>query len=328
MSKTRKIVMMIISLIVSVLLWGYVVTYVNPVIDVSISGIPIQILNADTLEARGFILTNVSNTTTAVTVSGSRLDVADIDADDILATLDVANYGEGENAIRLNISAPSNVTVKEIKNNGRVTATIEQLVSEEKPYEFLYGGTIPQGYEMGFLTLKPEAVKVSGAKSLVDSVETLRVILDLNNVSKEGYHFESAIAPTSADSKEVGGVSLSAQKLTGTAYLCEVVEIGLNILVDGDLPEGMAVTSDNYPYVRVRTYTDVFDTVELLDTEPVPAAALSENPADILLTPVLPEGVEYASNGGPVTAKLYLIPAEEPENPEEPSEEESSETQN
>ena len=315
MTKVQKIVTGIVSLIGAFLLWAYVITFVNPVTDVPISNIPIQVLNADTLTKNGYILTGVSNTTTTVTVSGSRSDVSGITADDILVTLDVGGYREGDNSIRVNVSAPTSVTVKDIRNNGRVTAHIEQLVSETKPYEFLYAGSVRDGYEMGFLTLDPDVVTVTGAKSVVETVEKLRVILDLTQLRREGYSFESAIAPTSAADTEVKDVTLSAKRLSGRAYLCEVADVPLSVTVSGQLPEGFELAWEAEPRVHVRSAALDLSALESIPTEPVNASLLTEAGVDVTLVPVLPAAVEYAEEGGPVKARLLLVPI-----PEEPVE--------
>jgi len=318
-TKVQKIITGIVSLIGAFLLWAYVITFVNPVTDLPVTNIPIQILNADTLMKNGYILTGVSSQTTTVTVSGSRSDVSGITADDILVTLDVGGYGEGDNSIRLNVSAPTSVTVKEIRNNGRVTAHIEQLITEVKPYEFLYAGSLPDGFELGYLYLNPAEMTVTGAKSLVESVETLRVILDLSSVRREGYAFESAVSPTSAENTEVKNVTLSASKLTGNVFLCEVADVPLEITLSGELPEGYALETEGTPTVHVRSASADFRTLGALPTRPVDVSILTEAGVDVVLTPVLGDVIEYAEGGGPVTARLKLVPVQ----PEEESESES-----
>ncbi len=321
MTKSQKIVTVIISLLGAFLLWAYVITYVNPVTDVPIANIPIRILNADTLTKNGYVLTGVSNTTTTVTVSGNRSDVSGITAEDVLVTLDVGGYTEGENVIRVSVSAPANVTVKDIRNSGRVTATIEQLLTEPKPYEFLYSGSLPEGFELGYLYLDPAQMTVTGAKSLVDSVETLRVILDLSSVTRMGYAFESAVAPTSSGGTTVGNVSLSAPKLTGNVFLCEVADVPLKVTLSGELPEGFTVETEGEPTVHVRSASADFRTLEALETEPVDVSRVTESGVDVVLTPILGEVIEYAEGGGPVMARLKLVPLPEEEvyvEPEEP----------
>ncbi len=323
MTKAQKIVTMIVSLLLSVLLWAYVITFVNPVTDVAISNIPIRVLNADTLTKNGYILTGVSNTSTTVTVSGSRSDVSTISADDILVTLDVGGYTEGENVIRVNVSAPSSVTVTDIRNSGRVTAYIEQYITEAKPYEFLYSGSLPDGFELGYLYLDPATMTVTGAKSKVDAVETLRVILDLSSVTRMGYAFQSAIAPTSADGTTVSDVTLSAQKLTGNVFLCEVADVPLSVTLSGEPPEGYTVEVQGEPTVHVRSASADFKTLGSLPTEPVDVSRVTERGVTVELIPVLGEVIEYAEGGGPVSAILKLVPL--PEEPDETDEENGTE---
>ena len=311
MTKPQKIVMMILSVVIAFFVWAYVVTFVNPVVDVAISNIPIQILNADTLMKNGYVLTGVSNTSTTVTLSGNRSDVSGITEDDILVTLDVGGYTEGENVIRVNVSAPTSVTVKDIRNNGRVTAYIEQLISQTKPYEFLYGGSVRDGYEMGFVSLDPEVVTVTGAKSLVESVRVMRVILDLSQLSADGYRFESAISPTSEEGTEVKNVTLSASKLKGVAYLCKVADVPAAVTLTGELPEGYELAVEGDPAFRLRSAAVDLVALEGIATEPVDASILTEAGVEVTLSPAFPDGVEYAENGGPVSAVLKLVPAAE-----------------
>jgi len=82
----EKTVVMIISLVIALFLWGYVIGKVNPLDTVTISDVPVQVLNSESLSDRGLALSGGASYTVSVSIEGTRADISKITASDIVAT--------------------------------------------------------------------------------------------------------------------------------------------------------------------------------------------------------------------------------------------------
>jgi len=288
----EKTVVMIISLVIALFLWGYVIGKVNPLDTVTISDVPVQVLNSESLSDRGLALSGGASYTVSVSIEGTRADISKITASDIVATADLTGYGIGTNNIKVNVAAPTAVALKSTQPS-TVDITIEELISVAKPIEVVYTGTVPAGYETGFLTLEPEQILVSGPASLVNQVATLRVNVDLTQVTETGHRFESSATPVSSGLTPVEGVQLSAGTVKGEVFLCETKDLQLVLNVKGTVAEGFGLLTDAPETIRIRSASVDLSQIETITTEEIDVTGLSQSQT-VPLALVLPEGVEVA----------------------------------
>ena len=87
----HKILAFIIALAVSVCLWVYAVTVVNPDDKKSINDIRVRITGVNSLTADGLMLTSDEEQFVDVEVTGRRSDLKELNSSTLEATADVSN---------------------------------------------------------------------------------------------------------------------------------------------------------------------------------------------------------------------------------------------
>ena len=117
---TTNIGLKIFSLVLAFVLWVMVVNRQNPIGSVTVTGIPVTILNQDYFTEHGKYVEIEDNITIAVTVSGQRSVVENLSADDFTATIDFLNVvpEEGKAEIVCTCSNRS-ATIKQQNKIGR-----------------------------------------------------------------------------------------------------------------------------------------------------------------------------------------------------------------
>ena len=93
----NKNVLRLLSVVLALFLWFYVVAVENPYSERKITKIPIQFVNHEELESRGLAIDYSDVQTMDVVISGSRSDVMKVRADEITATVDLTGYEKGKN---------------------------------------------------------------------------------------------------------------------------------------------------------------------------------------------------------------------------------------
>ncbi len=125
-----------------------------------------------------------------ITVTGDKTRVSRLSGDDLTVVADLTNVKPGELVVQLkpdnvNIELPSGVKLDEIEPNKisvRIEPRIERLV-EVKP---AYSGQLPEGLVVYNATVTPGSVRVRGAASRVnalDSVPTEKIDLNVKTES-------------------------------------------------------------------------------------------------------------------------------------------------
>lgn len=283
---------LVIALLLAIGLWAYVVGMENPEKDIQIKDVPISFVNAEMLEADGLTILSVSDKTVNVVVSGHRSDIKDVKKDDIKITADLDGYKEGEHTVRLQIGRINNV---EIESKQKITIVVDQLISQEKPVSVSMAGDVQDEAEPYIMQVHPLTVTVTGAKTLVDSVVKVDAPLDIEKVGLALKSFTVALKPVNAAGETVekvmlntGSVSVSAVNLSKKTVPLEVPIVGQNL---GDAQRLLTVPKT----ITIKGLGTQLSEIQKITAETIDISNIYED-VEIDVIPILPEGVEAASN--------------------------------
>ena len=101
---------LVLSLLLAVVLWGYVAGAVDPQTTKHFGNVPIVYIGEETLTEAG--LAAPEEVTADILLGGHRSDLVALKKGDIVITADLSEAKEGENEIELNVEAPSGVRVE------------------------------------------------------------------------------------------------------------------------------------------------------------------------------------------------------------------------
>lgn len=87
-----KILAFLLALVVSIVLWFYAVTVVNPDDTITISGISVQFEGTEALTSQGLMLTGGDSTKVSIKVSGRRSDLKELNNETVTAIADVTAH--------------------------------------------------------------------------------------------------------------------------------------------------------------------------------------------------------------------------------------------
>lgn len=122
-----------------------------------------------------------------ITVTGDKSRVSRLTGDDLIVVADLSNSKPGEFVVQLkpetvNIELPSGVKLDEIEPN-KISVKLEPRIEKLIPVKPAFIGQLPEGYEIYETTVSPESVRVRGAASRVnalDSVPTEKIDLNVH----------------------------------------------------------------------------------------------------------------------------------------------------
>ena len=177
-------VLKILSLLIAIVLWMYVMGEVNPTITRTIENIPVELLNKNTLEQRELAIKNPAGFTADIIVEGKRADINSLEREKIKATADLFGYEEGENYVPVQLEVPDNIKLREIKTP-KIQVTLEKLTSVYKAVTVDFTGRTEDGTQPGNVEVSPAEVEVKGGKSAVDAVERVEARVAAEEIGNE-----------------------------------------------------------------------------------------------------------------------------------------------
>lgn len=239
----NKNVLKVISLIIAIFLWVYVMGEVNPETKEKISDIEVTFVNTDQLADEGLAVVHNQDIKISAVIKGKRSVVNDTKKTGVTATVDVAGASKGSNRGKVNLELPSGVTLDTISDE-TIKYRVEDSVEVKKDVEIDFVGDtdtdtdlVPWAYDT-----YPGIVKVTGAESIVDDVYAVRGKITSNVVSESAKTVEVELIPVKKDGTEVQGVVLNHTKAKTTVQLMEAKDVDVSI-TPKNVPDGREVDS-------------------------------------------------------------------------------------
>lgn len=290
----------IIAVVIALILWVYVVNVINPSSSTTVTGVPVQLLNQEVLATSNLAIAGTDEYTVDVVIEGARSDILDVKSDDITANADLFGFGKGQNYLSVTVSVPEKITVKEIRS-ARIPVFIDELVKVSKSVVLQIGYT-NKGYEIGGVSISPARIDVIGAKSLVDKVPYVRVMLTEEQLKEEPSPIECSAEAVDNEGNIVTGVRVSSAYVTVTASLYATKIVPLEVPIEGEPAGDIDLISQDIPKsVKIKGPSEILKNIQVVRATPIQIENLTEDSV-IPVVPILPEGVELAEENLSISA--------------------------
>lgn len=244
---TRNLDLKILAIVFAIILWLIVVNIDDPVKSNTFSGIEVQILNAEELEKQGLCYDVLDNTDiVSVTVSGRRSVIEEINRENIIATADMKDLSSMNTLtvkVTSNKSAGDLDTIKANENNVRLN--IEPLSKVTKRLVVETNGLPAENYVLGSRTLGLTQVEVSGPESIVNTIESAKVTVDVDNASSTVSASSRIILCDKSGAKvDTQRLTLSNTSVSITQEILYSKAVDINYQFSGRPEDGYAMTGD------------------------------------------------------------------------------------
>ena len=301
-------VLKIISLIIAILLWIYIIAVVDPAVTITVRDIPIRYTNQNVLEEKGLCLVNDSKTTVELKISGSRKRVANIDNKNIYATVDLTTISKtGTFSLPIAISIPYEYNEIVSKKPYNATVVIDKVETAERDVKVLTTGNTASGYIAGTAVPSVKSVMLTGAATMIDRISYVGVELDYDGRSAEindtaRLFFVDREEKRIASNNEIYSlVSKGVEEVTVNCpvYKLKTVPVTVDAKTNGELENyKISVQPGN---VTIYAENEVLEQIEKIKTETVNLDAMEEKTLEVKL--IVPEGVSFRDGITEVTVK-------------------------
>lgn len=275
----------IISILVAVVFWLIVTNNTNPFISRTIYNVPVAVENEEFLQHNGYTLKNTSRNYIDITIRGRQNAVDKVKATDFEASLD---YGQIEsvNDRKLEISEPV-CLVKDVTIESFSPAEVDIQLTRNKtgtfPVELKSNVKTKTGYVVLKTTVSPDMMPIYGEESLIDSVDSIKANLELQDVDRDITKNVQCIV-YNKEGKEISSLSND-------------LKVTVTVEVAKELPV--------YPVTRGRLADDYVETLRVIEPDKV----LVTGPAEMLekLTSIKTEQLDIDNIKANFTKSIPLV---------------------
>ena len=287
---------MVLSLLIAIALWAFVIGEVNPEASRSYREVPLKFLNQEVLEEQNLAVYSVSQRTINVTLNGTRSEINKIDTKDIVATVDLGHAVMGNNEIRVDLKVPSKVDV-ESQSVNKITVNIENRIGKEIPIMVTYEGEFNGEEEPITVEQSMETVMVYGAETTVGQVTAAKAAVAENLVTAEEQQLQVRLTAVNSAGQRVYNVKLSSDEMYIVSELAKLKTVPLEVPLQGEDSDGIERTVTVPEEIILKGKAADLDAIDFVRAEPIDLTGVMTS-TTIPITPILPEGVELSLENG------------------------------
>lgn len=314
-----KIFWMVVSLLISLVLWAYVTQLDNSTITRSFTEVPVQFVGEDELESIGLAVANIDTKEVAVTLRGNRRVMGRLDSSKITAVIDVSNIsrtGEMKWSYYLKYTGIGNennsITVVS-RTPEAIGFTVSELKSKTVDIVGEFGGTTAYGYYVKDSSADPSSISISGSSYLLQNISGVKAIVygsQLTDTFTESVMIDSdqfVVLDTNGEPMDKSGLTFSVDKIDVSVSISDHKFVPLTI----SLETGDGMSQDNCSVTITPSKVEVSGEASVLqDLEYIDLGVFSldgvgesyEQSYDI----VYPEGVTSVDNITKASVKVEV----------------------
>ena len=227
----------LLALAITFVLW-LGVTGQNKPVTLRVNGVQLNFLRPE-----GFELSNDPPGTVDVTFTGSKDKLDRIEPRELIANVDLSDQRAGERIIKLTVNRVKMELQEDVKIQGfhpsSLAVRLEPVIEAGLPVEVKFEGKLPDGYELGSVTVNPSVIRLRGPADHINglrNVMTETVWLDGKNESFSLSHVEINIPDAKIDildsavdihvtvvEKRRGDLHLRLATSDGSPYLARLI---------------------------------------------------------------------------------------------------------
>ncbi|MGP1367458.1 MAG: CdaR family protein [Schwartzia sp. (in: firmicutes)] len=284
----HKFVVKLFALLAATVLWFFVMSDQNPVMDSTIS-VPVTFIGAP---ERAKVMPSASDI--KVKLRGPRSAFASIRREEIKAVLDLSDKEAGTHHLAVQALLPPGLEVVSLKPE-YVDVFIDPLVHKRQSIHLISTGSVGAGFTVSRMTPDATHVFLDGAETAVDSVAQVLGYVPFGGDRMADFDVRVPLSAVDADGRAVSEVTMEPEEISVHVQMArglskKVVEI--KPIFEGTPAEGYAVTESRAEPARLEIAGDAaaLDKISSLETAPITLTGATA-PLRRTVSLVLPEGV-------------------------------------
>lgn len=269
----------ILSFVLAVILWVTIINVIDPSDDKIISGIQVELLNQDTLTSQGYTYEILDGNTVSISVNGPKSKISGLTSQDFYASADFSTISPLSDYVDINVKCTkSGISTSDLTitlRNSAVRLNIENRESRVMDVKLDITGEPADGYVTGDYDVSPMSVKITGAESVVESINS--VIAECNVVGASMDVSETVTLKLyDEDGTEIdkSGLVLSREDVKVNIPILVKKKVPVNYAYMGTVKEGYKIASIN-PSIKEVEIAGNADTIAAIDAIDVPAELIN-----------------------------------------------------
>lgn len=285
-AKVGDIALRVASVLIAILLWVVAMNEDNPTIQDTITGIPVKLVNMDSLAQSKLIFMGAEDAfKVKLYVEGKEKDIEalKLKPESIVLEADLSTSGlaKGNNTILFEIKKkPDGINIP-LNQPMYINVELDELVDKVFPVEVAISGPAKPGYALQPETVEPQQVMLHGAAKYIGSVNKVQAKVDASNATTD---ITTSVALQVLDAKGSiipdKQVSCDPKSVNVVVPIKKAKEVPVVLRTTGSLPQGVTIRGDfviNPATVSITGDESVVNSIDSIDTVPMSLSGITQS---------------------------------------------------
>ena len=292
--KKRKndITAKILTLVIAMFLWSYVMSDTNPQITREIRNISVTYLNTAALDRQGLVIMDPEDVKINVRLSGNKMDLDKIDGSSIFAQVDLSGYSEGQVRVPITVGLLDQTSAIRVESSDpkEVLFTFDRIITREIEPVVDLTGELGEDYLLGDITTRPQSILLRGPRTWINQVAKVSALVDISGRTNT-MNLAVPIKILNDSGEEVRGIEKEPGLIDMTIPIFRAVNLPIELLTINELPDNFSITNIEISpsIIRVKGDNSIVNLTKIETVEVDINQLLETSAMEVQLN--LPEGV-------------------------------------
>lgn len=306
MKKNSDTKLKILSVLLAIFMWTFVINSTNPTVNKTFRNIPVVIKNQDGLEKSGYVIIDNDQTyTTNIKLKGTREKLVGLKATNIYASIDIANLSEGVQSLEIKVDTPSGISVEELEPED-IALNIQKVIEKTLPVNPVINDKIKDGRIADVNEITPANITVKGPASLINKVDRAEVRIDDMSLLDGKIH-NVPIKVLDRSGKVIEDINISHDDINISFIVYETKKVPIKVATTGFIDSNyMEISREVSPdTIVIKGKESLIRDVEEINTKPININRLRGTVSgEVKLD--LPEGIEVYNGEGLINYRIEI----------------------
>lgn len=296
---SRDLVLKILSVLVAIIMWLYVMNEQNPKVTYVIKNVPVKLINLD--EERFAVKEDDSDKFFVnVKVSGRRSQIVDLKPGDFTAKINLKGRIQGENLLPVSVTVPEKVQLVDFYPR-EILVVLDTVSEKLLPVTVDIIGSPASGFATLEPDVNPKEVKVRGPSSLVNSIKKITAQVNISSDLDTDVEKISTLKPLNSRGKEITGVVVNPNKVKIKIPIVPITNITLIPNIRGNPKQGYVIKNVkiNPTTIGVTSSEDSLKDIKYIYTEVIDVEGINRTIVR-KVNIILPSGISFVDESDKV----------------------------
>lgn len=306
-ASTKQILTMLVSLLISVLLWLTAMSSSDPIVYKKIENIPIELMGTNTLSENGLVIVNEIDSYVSITLYGRSTAMSRITESELAAYIDVSTLTEPGTYDKDVVISGLNSDINILHQSTRtVSLKIDIMATQEFTPVLTPTGAVSASFELGTYYSETKTVQAISNQETIEKIASVRASFSTKGKNKD-FTADAQLSALDINGNVINGVHFEPETILVYATVNSIYDVSISPVTSGSVASGYRIAKVTITPSKATLSVPSNITLSEVNTAPISVAGKKES-FETTTTLALPANVRLYNENTVFKVRVTIEP--------------------